>query len=145
MIGPIGGSDVFRDQTTVRGVEEGGGKLAELHGWRDLVVVGDVERQVEMIAAGVGADCSRFVHSGDYQESNLWIVSVVVVEFLDGGHLGDALDAPCSPEVEEDDLTFAGGEGLWCAVQGAVGQFAGRFGLETKVRRLHAGGDPVLD
>ena len=52
--GPVGGGDVFGDHATVGGVEEGGGELVELHAGWDVVVLGYVKGEVEVIATGVG-------------------------------------------------------------------------------------------
>jgi hypothetical protein len=69
----------------------------------------------------------------------------MVVKLLDGGHFGDALDAPGSPEIEEDDLAFGGGEVEGLAVEGAVDEVGGGLGVIDEVGRLLVGGDFVDD
>jgi hypothetical protein len=64
---------------------------------------------------------------------------------LDGGHFGDALDAPGAPEIEEDDLAFGGGEVEGLAVEGAVDEVRGGLGVVDEVGRLLVGGDLVYD
>ena len=117
----------------------------ELHAGWDVVVVGGVEGEVEMIAAGVGTDGGGGVHAGDDEELYVGIVLVVVVELLDGGHFCDALDAPGTPEIEEDDLAFGGGEVDGLAVEGAVNEVGGGLWVVDEVRRLLVGGDLVDD
>ena len=53
---PVGGGGVFGYHAAFAVVEEGGGELVELHAGWNVVVVGEVEGKVEMVAAGVGAD-----------------------------------------------------------------------------------------
>jgi len=73
------------------------------------------------------------------------VVAVVVVEGLDGGHFGDALDAPCAPEIEEDDLVVGGQEMPGLAVKGFEDEVAGGLGMELEARRVLVGRDVVLN
>jgi hypothetical protein len=54
-VGPISSTDMLGNQSAIFRIDESGGVLIELHGLRNLFILGYVQWQAQMVTARIGA------------------------------------------------------------------------------------------